>query len=461
MDIMHKYIHIKILVLSLAGLVFWGFGVQAAISISLSPIQGGATLRFNRSEVLSQANRELRIRITSTDSDQYQVFQRWVQPLRSSSVGGMQRDFLRFYGLSGSNGSGTLYAQLPDYISMSDQLVYTSSANGASDGFVLIYQVDQSRLESSGQFVGRLLVTVRPIGSGQSQESYLDVFVDADLGFHMMVEGGHGSNLIRLNADQSDTLADKTSFSFEGNAGEIRIYQEMLTPLALVSDNTDLAKGTVFYTTVGLSDWVRVKTPKVLDFNRDLVYRSRELSDSWDIVYEFNSDQTFPLAAGLYRGRIRYTAEGTGILKQFDFDIEIQIDPVFEIILDFPEGKVDFSNLYPGAAPQEQGVIVKVNSNLNKPYMVSQKVLGPLQNEKQEALDQENFLIKTIVDSRSRGKGKMPQFVSVSSSVEQSLYISDEQGSPVEFEVRYRVVPYEEMSPGNYKTEMTYTLGEI
>lgn len=433
---------------------------SGAATISLSPIAGGSTLQFSRSEVLSGTSRELRIRITSTESDQYQVFQRWVQPLTSSSGGGLQRDFLKYYGLSGSNGFGTLYGQVPEFISMGDRLVYTSAPNGSSDSFVLVYQVDRERLSSAGQFSGRLLISLRPIGSGQAQEAYLDVFVDADLNFKFELSSLDGGNVIRLD---DAILSDDTMIaSFEGNAGELRVYQEVLSPISLLGDKRNLVKGQVSYLTKGSSgDGIKVFEPKILEFGRDLIYRSYKDADSFDIVYAFDPDNTFPLSAGTYRGQIRYIVETSQGQQFFDADIEVIIDPVFEIILEFPDGKIDFANLYPGASPQERRVLVKVNSNLEKPYAVSQHLVGALQNDQRGTIDPEHFLIKTVLDDETPGKGKFLKFAPVDDSGNQFLYRSDEAGTPVEFEVYYRVVPYSDMSAGDYRTEITYTLGEI
>lgn len=455
---------LKFRIIILFSLVIMPFSVGnsiASVSISISPIAGGTTLRFSRSDVISDLSKELRIRVTSSDATQYQIFQRWVQPLNSPASPGLQQNILKFYGLSGSNGFGTIYGQLPEIISMSDQLIYTSSMNGVSDTFVLVYQVDRQRVASSGQFIGRLLLTLRPIGSGAIQEVYLDVFVDVELGFDFSIKGVRGGNLIRLNEDSFNQRKDKVVAAFKGNVGEIRVYQEVLTSIALVTDNKKLAKGLVTYQTKGASDSVQVPMAKTLDFGRKLIYRSWKIEDSWDIIYEFNADKTFPSAAGLYTGRIRYTLESGQDQKVYDFDIEIEIDPVFELKLEFPEGKVSFSNLYPGAAPQDRLVVVKVTSNLQKPYAISQNIRGPLQNERKESIDSENFLMKTVVGARSFGKGKIPNLIPVPNSNNEYLFVSDSLGSSVEFEVHYRVVPYADMFPGDYRTEIMYTLGEI
>lgn len=436
--------------------------VQASVSLSVSPIEGGSSLRFSRSDVQSSLSHEMRVRITSTDSSQYQVFQRWTQPLSLSGASGFERDSLQFYAVSGSNASGTLYGNMPEYITMSDQLVYTSSGDGTSDGFILVYQVDPERLESSGEYVGRMVLTVRPIGGGQTSEVYVDVFVDAELSFSFEVRGEKAADAIRLlKGTNGDVVQDHIAFAFEGNAGELRVYQEVLDPIALVTDSQDLAKGNVFFRGIGVSDGVQVETPQRLDFGRQLIYRSWESSDQWELEYALELDTAFPVMAGQYQGRLRYAVErGNQFFKNYDFDIEMTIEPLFKLELSFDHGGMAFDALYPGAAPQERKVWVKVRSNINRPFTVTQHVTGPMQNESQQSMDPGSFLVKTVNQDKGPGETALKDFQEVSLD-DTCLYTSDAQGSSAEFEVIYRVMPYAEMSSGNYRAEITYTLGEI
>jgi len=458
----------KILVKKLSGIIFLLFivcltPVYGAVSLSVSPMDGGSSLRFSRSDVQSRLGHEVRVRITSNDSTQYQVFQRWAQPLSPTGAGsGFERDFLKFYGLSGSNGAGTLYGNIPDFISLSDQLVYTSSGNGTSDGFILVYQVDPDRLQVSGEYIGRLLLTVRPIGSAQSSEVYVDVFVDADIAFRFEVRGSRGYDTIHLvKGVEPGRIQDEVSFAFEGNTGEIRVYQEVLDPIALVSDKTELAKGSVLFRGVGVTDGLSVEMPATLDFGRQLIYRSWNSQDQWDMEYSLKLDQTFPIYAGEYRSRLRYIVERPGLpATEYDFGLEMEIEPRLEIHMTFETGGVVFDKLYPGSPPQDRKVVVRVDSNIKRPYAVIQRVSGPMQNEKQQLMEKGYFNVKTVLDPGIPGRVRLPDFEDVSEQ-DTYLYFSDADGSPAQFEVIYRVMPYRDMTPGDYRAEITYTLEEI
>ena len=159
---------------------------------------------------------------------------------------------------------------------------------------------------------------------------------------------------------------------------------------------------------------------------------------------------------------MRYEVQTSGAVKHYEMDIEISIDPVFEIGLEFPKGPIRFNDLYPGAGPQENLVNVRVNSNLNRPYMVTQNISGPLTNERRNSIKYENFLIKVNLDQKRKGQQSKisDSYVPVNTSGEQVIYISSD-GAPASFSVNYRVIPYVEISPGDYHTEITYTLSEI
>jgi hypothetical protein len=451
---------IKFFCIFVVFMTFLPFSAAGSVNISISPIHGGTTLQLSAADVLSQTGREVRVRLTSTDGMQYQVFQRWIQPLTSSTGSLPGRDALKFYARSGSNGSGTLYGNVPEYVGMSDQLIYSSSANGLSDNFVLVYQVDPDRLNSSGQLMGRLLITVRPMGAGSSQDAFLDVLIDADLGFDVSIRGQKGTQVIRLGSQYADTR-DQINVSFKGNVGPIRIYQELLSPIVLRTDQSELPRGALQYSALGGSEGLQFSDHQDVDFSRVLIYKSTLQQDQWELNYALAQDRFSMIKAGTYQGRIRYSIESSTFQKYFDFDIEIDITPIFEISFNFPDGPIDFSKIFPGSGAQERSVIVQVKSNLHQPYSVSQKVLDGLRNQKGETLSNEYFFVRTLASGNTAGELKFSEFEPIVTTSDQTLFVSDRYGSPVEFKVVYRLVPYDDMSPGNYRTEIIYSLGQI
>jgi len=446
-------------VLALAWALLMGMVAYADLSISVLPVQGGPSLRFNQSDVLTKLGQEIRVRVTSTEAVQYQVYHRWVQPLRSVSGQETKSSAVNYYGISGSNGSGTLYGQIPEFLSLSDQLVYSSAGDGTSDSFVLAYQVDPQQLGGSGQYYGKLLFTVRPIGSGQVQEAYLDVFVDAELGFNIAIVGERGGQDVEINTGYEDQKTDQVDFSFSGNAGTIRIYQQVLDPIYHLETNAELPLSILTMATEGTPGDIKIPDAEPLRMGQTLLYESNSLEDQWRLIYALTNTGD-RLAAGTYQGRIRYTVEAGGVTTDYDFMLRVIVARIFTLDLDFPENGIYFSKLLPGAPPQTHAVDVRVNSNLGKPYVVWQKSNGLLRNDENEDLKKEHFLVKVILSETTIGREAFPEFAPVPEG-ETPIFFSDEKGSPAEFEVQYRVEPYMDMSPGDYRTEMTFTLSEI
>ncbi len=81
-----RYLFLKINVLALAWALLMCIVAYADLSISVLPVQGGPSLRFNQSDVLTKLGQEIRVRVTSTEAVQYQVYHRWVQPLPIQSA---------------------------------------------------------------------------------------------------------------------------------------------------------------------------------------------------------------------------------------------------------------------------------------------------------------------------------------------------------------------------------------
>jgi hypothetical protein len=141
-------------------------------------------------------------------------------------------------------------------------------------------------------------------------------------------------------------------------------------------------------------------------------------------------------------------------------NLEAHVAPVFEINVELPPGGVDFANLLPNSPPETREVLVRVQSNLGKPYMVIQKVVSPLSNEKGEAIAEVAFSLKEEFIGSASGKLAHTDFKPVSPG-DATLFFSDTQGSSAEFKVIYRLRAYPEMTPGDYRTEIVYSLGEM
>ena len=218
----------KPIILIVAATVFC-IGVHralAAVSLSATPMTGGTSIRFGRVDVKESSSQEVRFRITSTDGQQYQVYQRMEEPLVNERGESLDVEALQSYILSGSNSQGTVYNQDLQGVTLSDNLIYTSDSAGTSDGFTIIYQMNQDRVNATGNITGRIAYTVRPIGSAVQSEVVLTVYLEIPDEFSITTKASSGLDVIRL--DSGPNGSGYFQIHFANNTGRtISIYQDM------------------------------------------------------------------------------------------------------------------------------------------------------------------------------------------------------------------------------------------
>ena len=204
----------------------------AAVSLSVNPVDGSNSLRFERIPSAGVENKqEIHIRVSSTNGNRYQVFQRILEPMVNEKGDALNLQAIETQTLPNSNSSGTLYLQNSDHLSMGDQLLYSSSQTGESDTFIIGYSLNQNLINAGGSFRGRLVFTVRGMGNASSDQVTIDVFLETSSSLKISVKGAHNPTRIHIKgSDTSEKTADYVNVSFSGNSGqEIRIYQEIET----------------------------------------------------------------------------------------------------------------------------------------------------------------------------------------------------------------------------------------
>ncbi|MGE3981174.1 MAG: hypothetical protein AB7F70_07110 [Candidatus Omnitrophota bacterium] len=436
--------------------------VFAAINLRVSPVDGGNSLRFGRVDLPSTTNKEVRIRVTSSEETQYQVFQRILEPFHNERGETLDFDAIVVSSLSGSNSSGTIELQNVEQLSYAEQLVYTSSNNGISDSFVLVYQANPDKINTAGDFSGQIIYTVRPIGGGGSQEEViLNAFLEISSELTVQTETSTGADLIRLHSTGQTTKEDYFKLKFEGNRGKkLSVYQEVVEFPANEINQT-LDTDTLELSSVGGDNGQLYLTESLpLSRQRTLVYSSEAADDEIWVNYRLNERKKAPQGAGRFTGRVSYTVESDVYTQTFPVDLEVEIEPVFELFAEYPAGGMSFKGLLPNSEPQYKEVVVTVNSNTGKPYWVSQNITATLMNEKGEKIDDDYFTVKQEIMGDGTGKVENADFSSLTEG-ETALYYSDRYGSPVKFKVVYRLRPYKGMQAGDYKTAVVYSLGEI
>jgi len=445
----------SILSLSVANQVF------AAFNLDVSPVEGGNSIRFGRVDLPSSINQEVRIRVTSSEETQYQIFQRISEPFRNERGESLDFDAIVVSSLPGSNSSGTIELQTVEQLNYAEQLVYTSSNNGISDSFVLVYQVNPDRIKTSGDFSGQIIYTVRPIGGGSHEEVVLNAFLEISSELSVRTETSTGSDLIRLSSAGTAFKDDYFKLSIAGNRGnQLKVYQEVVrfpadeTNQELDTDTLELSA------TGGDNGEVHLGEGQAFSRKKTLVYSSDAAEDEVWINYQLNQKKKTPQKSGRFSGRVIYSVESAVFSQEFPVDVEVEIEPVFELSTEYPPEGMKFTRFLPNSEPQYKEVIVTVKSNNGKPYWVSQNLSTSLSNEKGDQIEGDHFTLKQEILDNGDGKVENNDFTPIKTG-DSALFYSDKSGSPVKFKVVYRLRPYQGMQPGDYQTSVVYTLGEI
>ncbi len=447
---------------SLMAIVFLGFcpSSESAFDLTASPLRGGSSLRFGRVTSAQTANQEVRLRINTNQGVQYQVFQSMIEPLISEKGEPLRASALKTYSITGSNALGTLYLQQMSSMKNIDDLVYTSNGTGQSDSFTMVYAIDPAQIDVSGRFSGKILYTLRPVSGGSQIQAYLDVFLEIPQDFKVQTQASSGLDTVRLHTRGAAGLEGYFNISFSGNLGDSLVIYQDIDRLPANDRNEEIRKDMLKFS-VSTTQEGATKYPGPTNISKRLmIYTSKDTSDTVNVRFSLDQDVIAEQKAGVYRGQVKYSLEKQGIAQILLLDLEITIDPVFQLDVSFPEGREPrFDDVLPNSPPQVKEAIIDVKTNLGRPYMVVQKIAAPLANIKGVVFKQEFFDMK-VEGVSGQGKSSFEDFMAVPQE-ERAIFQSDAKGTPCKIRVLYRLKPYPEMEPGNYLTSIVYSLGEI
>jgi len=432
----------------------------AAVNLSVNPVDGSNSLRFESSSSLQAGKVQIHIRVSSTNGDRYQVFQRILEPIVNEKGDALDLQAVETQTLANTNTSGTLYLQNSGYMSMGDQLLYSSSQTGASDAFVIGYSLNQALINTSGNFRGRLIFTVRGMGNASSDQVTIDVFLETASNLKISVKGSRQPNRIRVkDSDTSEKTAEYVNVSFAGNSGgEIRIYQEIETVLQDDKGN-ELGAGVLQIDPQGATDGIRAEGATPLSPARTLVYSGNKGEDNFLIYFLVDPNQAQQQDAGKYFGRVKYVVETDQGKQEFPIDVECKILPVFTINVTTPPEGVSFPDVLPSSPPQEKEVVVTVLSNLHKPYQVFQNLQTNMTNTQGKEIDNKYFTIQVQIPTGQKGHTDLTDFTPMQTG-DYPVFSSDSSGSGATFTVLYRLQGYAQMSPGSFLAPIRFSLNQ-
>ena len=432
---------------------------EAALNLTVTPYEGGNSLRFGSVDNTSVVNKEVRVRITSAGTTQYRLRQGLINTIVNERGEALRGNVLSFYTVRGSNATGSLYQDTPRALLPRNDIIYTSNKNGNSDSFIIVYSLNGRNLSQSGHFSGRIVYTLESLGGEPPETFIMNIDLNASCNFDVKIESVSGSN--RLKIDTASESTSKDSLKIVVNSehyGKINIYQQMDSPITN-KDGKILKEGVLkFFTSDVSSGESYYKSPANVEQKRVLVYVSSGAAESFYVNFVVDRDMLGNVAAGIYRGRLIYMIQAQGVDKVIPVDVEIDIRKVFDIKVTSKEG-LSFFNLKPNTPPQERVVTIKVKSNMNVPYQVVQRLSNPLVDERGDVIPGNLFTMRVDLAKDTKGQTKFSDFspVKVKDSV---IYTSDANGNSAVFNIIYRLEASFDVLAGDYSTQATYSLSE-
>lgn len=438
-------------------IVLFCFSAQAETKIFVSPMEGVMDLDFGEVSFSSLVNRRVKVEIVSSENKQYQVFQRLQEGLVNERGVRLNPSTIISYTLPGSSMRGSLYQQQPVSLSYNDQLLYVSAPEGGSDSFVVVYTLKGEKLNDYGQFLGRIVYTLRPIQGGEEEVAILEISLKAESAVEVKCYTEKGDDVLRLTTRSEQTKTGYVRFSLKGaRGGKWRVYQEVSCGWENEIGERISSEEIKFFTSQGEGEHI-FSSPAPLKEERTVIYSSDKREDSF-LIHFLLGEGIKEKKTGVYRGRLRYLVEGEGFQQWIDLDLEVEVCPVFNLEISFPPGGIKFSNLLPPSS-QFKEVKVEVKTNLGQPYIVMHTLTSPLTNEKGNQILPEFFAFKQEIEEGEKGKVRFGEFSPVPVG-DVPVFFSDEKGSPAKFKVIYRLSPYKGMYAGSYTTVVSYSLAE-
>jgi hypothetical protein len=322
------------------------------------------------------------------------------------------------------------------------------------------YALNQSLVATSGTYRGRLVFTVRGMGSGATGQVTIDVFLQVSSSFKMSLQGGRNPFQIYVRgADTSEKTADFINVSFSGNSGQtIRIYQNIDTVPQNETDE-ELNADVLQVEPVGQTEGLHMQGLNDFRPGRALIYSSEKSDDNFNIYFLVNAHEIQNQQAGTYTGKITYTVETGTNNQEFPINLRFDAPAVFSLNVTTPPEGVSFTHVLANSPPQDKEVLVTVVSNLHKPYQVLQDLETNMSNQEGKEFDSKYFTIQVQIPSEQKGQTDFTEFAPIKTG-EYPVFTSDAAGSSATFKVDYRLQGYDQMSPGNFLAPVRLSLNQ-
>lgn len=435
----------------------------ADFSLSVTPFEGGSDLRYGKiAATTGRVNKEIIVKVSSDINKQYRVIQSWLEPLTHPEGWTLGENSFFVYGIRGSNSIGTLNVEQEVPAGSLRLLLYTSNTQGAPDSFKLVYGLLVSANQRPGSYRGRLAFILEPIDSTQSLvRVILNVFVEIGAESKIEIGPASGGTVIRLKADSSTETSAQVLVNSQGRwASQFKLLQ--LLPQALESpEGLQLPEGAINFRVYPVEKGTAITQAAPVAVNhQQAIYTSNQFGEAEDLVITYSLANVSQSKAGRYRGGLKYYLEGPASFLIETLGLEVDVPKIFNLIV-IPEtgGVMQFRNLKPNEPPRKAEVMIKIDTNVGRPYQVSQRVVSEFIDKQGNVIPKENFKLK-LEPQETKGRLKFSESSEVKLG-ESVLLVSDATGSADSFKIIYELSPGVNLKPGDYATSIVYSISEI
>lgn len=438
--------------------------VFAAFDLSIRPYEGGSDLRFGRVNNFGPPpNKEVIVSVNSDIGKQYQLVQTLLEPLINDQGVALPPENFSVYAIRGSNKQGTISVGDEVFVTLSRTVIYTSSQQGLSDSFNLVYVIKNGVGLSAGSYRGRLAFTLEPIGAAELPVTVIvNVFADIEAESGIDIRTRTGSKVISLNTSRDEGRSSDLIVEIKGGRGSLfRIMQQLQEPLRS-QEGEALPLDAITFQISEAKKGSGPAQPVPVSTRLDAVYTSSPAGDADTFVLTYRLAEREDQKAGIYRSHINYYLESGPVHDSLGLlGCEVEIARKFDLFVT-PEmgGTITFHDLKVEDPPKQSEVLIEIKSNIGRQYQVGQQLVSGLVNKEGKAIPGKNFTLKeTGLDT----KGTLP-FLSLPTEVKAGdmiLFVSDKEGSSDQFKIVYELSPSIDIPAGDYSARLMYSISEI
>lgn len=444
----------------------------ALFDLSVVTRRGGETLRFSVDSGSSGdqdaglfMNEEVTLTVDSDLGVPYQILQTLYQPLTNEA--GQTLDPNSFFVFSPSAPSGTLRTQLETPVLVGQRQIYASDDAGEPVEFLLAYNVRVPAEQSGGIYRTQLTLTLEPI-QGQPGVSpkviTLEVRVEIPPKFRLIARTQGGSRILDLGIVRSERIPEAkiVQLAVETNAaGAYRIEGQWSEPLRTMSGE-GLPAGALRCILQGGANGALGPAGSLSDVAGSSpvqLYQSDRWGTQDELALGFEISPDISLQAGSYEGSLVFRVDSSGPMPPpppVTIPVRLSVEAEFGIKAEVEGGgTLSFGSFKGEASRVERTVHIRVVSNTRSPYQVTQILSRRMSNEKGQIVPEGAFQYQT--DRPRTGRSMAPSFAEASQG-ESALFVSDEKGTPEEIVLTYALDMPANVPPGNYATEISYTI---